>query len=450
MTKKKIHLIGIGGVSMNAIALMLQSEGHIVTGSNNLPSPIVDNLIEKGINVTIGEDASIINDVDIVIYTASISEENSELKKARELNKEIYTRPEFVGKISEDYKNVICIAGTHGKSTTTGMASLVFLENNQEPTIMIGASLKEIDGYLNIGKKDYLILETCEFKDAFLDFKPTSEIILNIDDDHLDYFKNLDNIKKSFTKFTNLLPNDGKLIINADDENTMSLNYKRSYLTYGINSEANFTAKNINYDEDGHPYFDIYFNNEFYLPIHLNVSGVHNIYNTLATATLAHSYSLDKELTKKGIEKYTGVGRRFELLGTYKETIKVYDDYAHHPTEIMSTLDSVKKIKCHQNFAVFQSHTYSRTKEHLEEFASVLQNFDNIIIAPIFAAREVNTYDVHESDIVDLIKKNNKNVIYLESYDKIVDYLKENLEDNDLVITIGAGPVNNVGIKLLA
>ena len=294
-------------------------------------------------------------------------------------------------------------------------------------------------------------MEACEYVDSFLSFFPTSEIILNIDNDHLDYFKNLDNIKKSFSKFTKLLPNNGNLILNIDDENTKSISLPDNVniLTYGINNDANVKALNILYDDLGHPEFDIYYNNELYTHIKLSVLGIHNVYNALATTCMCIMHNVSKNSLIKGLSEYMGVERRFEFIGTYKENILVYDDYAHHPTEIISTLNSAKSISCNQNWAIFQSHTFSRTKEHLEDFAKVLKEFDNIIIAPIYPAREKNIYNVKEDDLVNLIKLFNKNVCFIDSFDKIVDYIKDNAKDNDLVITVGAGPINEVGNKLV-
>jgi len=448
---KIIHFIGIGGISMSGIAEILHAKGAIITGSDMQESKTVNLLKEKGINIAIGEDPTLIDNADIVVYTAAISKDNKELVRARELNKELYERAEFLGLITKEYENVICISGTHGKSTTTGMISTCFLIDDKNPTIQIGAFLPKIKSNYYIGDNKYFIMEACEYVDSFLKFFPTSAIILNIDDDHLDYFGSLENVKKSFSKYAHLLPNNGNLILNADDENTMSIDKptNANIITYGIDNKAILEAKNINYDELGHPEFDIYYNNELYVHIKLNVLGKHNIYNALATTAICIIYNINKESIVSGLNEYRGVERRFEFIGTYKENIQIYDDYAHHPTEIKSTLNSTKSIKCNQNWVIFQSHTYSRTVEHLEEFADVLKNFDNIIVAPIYPAREKNIWNVKETDLVDLIKPFNKNVCYIDSFDKIVEYLKDNVKDNDLVITVGAGPVNEVGLKLL-
>ena len=451
MKNKKIHFIGIGGISMSGIALILKKMGAKISGSDSQASYNTEMLEKEEIPVFIGENASLVKDVDIVVYTTAISSENEELVMARNLNKEIYERAKFLGLLTKEYENVICISGTHGKSTTTGMISSAFILDNQNPTIQIGAIHPLLNANYRVGDNKYFIMESCEYKNSFLSFFPTSEVILNVDDDHLDYFKNIDNIKEAFQKFTYLLPFNGYLILNADDENTQSLkvNQKAKIYTYGIKKEANLVAKNITYDEFGHPIFDIYYNDSLFLNIKLSIIGDHNIYNALASTLICILYNISKEAIKKALESYTGVKRRFEFLGKYKDNILIYDDYAHHPTEIKATLNSVKNIKCHQNYAIFQSHTYSRTKEHLEEFAEVLKNFDNVIIAPIYPAREINIYNVKESDLVELIKKDNPNVWYIDSFDKIVDFLKEKVTDNDLVITIGAGPVNEVGMKLL-
>ncbi len=446
---KTIHFIGIGGISMSGIASILIEEGIKVTGSDMQEGKSVEMLRSKGINVFIGENAGLVDNADIVVYTAAISEANKELIRAKELNKELYERAKFLGLLTKEYKNVICISGTHGKSTTTGMISTCFIKDDKNPTIQIGAFLPIIHSNYKTGSKDYFIMESCEYVDSFLSFYPTSAVILNIDDDHLDYFKNIDNVKKSFSKFAHLLPKDGFLVLNKDDNNTMSIDMPdANILTYGIENDANLVAKNISYDNFGYPIFDIYYNNELFLNVKLNVFGRHNIYNALASALICIIYNLNKENIKEGLESYTGVERRFELLGKYNNAL-VYDDYAHHPTEIRSTYNSCKNIKCNQNWAIFQSHTYSRTYEHLNEFADVLKNFDNIVIAPIYPARETNIWGVKEEELVNLIKKDNKNVIYIDSFDKIVDYLKENVKENDLVITIGAGPINKVGNKLV-
>lgn len=449
-TDKTIHMIGIGGISMSGIAEILLSFNCKITGFDQKESDITKHLNEIGVKVEYAPNLKSIDNADIVVYTAAIKDDNEELSYAKKQNKELYERSVFLGLMMKGYKNVLCISGTHGKSTTTGMVSSIFMEAQKNPTIQIGAMLPLIHGNNHIGGKEFFIAESCEYVDSFLDFFPTAEIILNIDDDHLDYFKNLDNIIYSFKRYINLLPNDGYLVINNDDENTLTAaRDAEKKITYGINNISNYMAKNIVYDDFGHPSYDLYINNVKTDIIELNVSGIHNVYNSLAAIALCNIYIEDFNIIKKALKEYKGVGRRFELIGNYNGAL-VYDDYAHHPREINTTYESVKKTSHNESWAIFQSHTYSRTKDHLEEFAEVLSKFDNVVIATIFPAREENIYNVKESDLVDLIKKNNENVIYIDSFDKIVDYLKEKVKKDDLVITIGAGPVNEVAKKLVS
>ena len=447
---KKIHLIGIGGISMSSIALMLKNMNASVTGSDINETDITKNLNESGIKVLYGHHPELVKDADIVVYTAAIHEDDLERKEAKILKKPSYERAEFLGMLMKEFKNSLCVSGTHGKSTTTGMLSLIFLEAGLNPTIQVGAIMPEINGNTHLGSHDYFVMEACEYVDSFLHFHPTSAIITNIDNDHLDYFKNLDNIKKSFYKYVSLLPENGYLVKNNDDANSDELDKytKAKVITYGINNKANYMAKDITCNNLGHYSYKLYKDNTYIIDINLNINGYHNIYNSLAAFVLAHEYIFDINIIKNAIEKYHGVGRRFEYLGKYKGAY-IYDDYAHHPSEIKTTLESVKSVKHNSSWAVFQSHTYSRTKEHLDAFANVLANFDHIIIAKIYPAREINTFNISEDMLVDKIKDKNKNVIYIDDFDKIVEFLKENVKDEDLVITIGAGPINMVAKKLV-
>ena len=447
---QNIHLIGIGGASMYCIAATLKNDGKNITGSDLNESDNVSYLKKLGIKIAIGHDLELLKNCDLIIYTAAIKEDDPELIYAKEHNIEAVDRAVFLGEYTKNYENLICISGTHGKSTTTSMIASVFLEANLNPTIQIGASLKKINGNYHIGNKKYFILEACEYVDSFLNFKPTCEIITNIDNDHLDYFKNLDNIKESFKKYTEILPSTGHLIVNIDDINTKELlDTKASLITFGINNkEANIKALNINYSSLGFPSFDVYINDEYYDTFTLSVRGTHNILDALATIATAITYNIDKKYIKKALKEFTGVGRRFEYLGEYHKA-HIFDDFAHHPTEIMTTYNSSKSVKHNETWAVFQSHTFSRTKELLKDFAKVLSKFDHVIICDIYPARETNIWNVKEEDLVNLIKKENTNVIHISTYPLIADYLKEHVKENDLILTIGAGPINNVAKILL-
>ena len=447
---KKIHMIGIGGISMSGIAKILLSSNCIITGYDAQESDITHDLITKGIEVNYDINLKNVENADIVVYSAAIKEEFPELKHARSLKKEVYERKTFLGLMMKDYKNVLCISGTHGKSTTTGMVSTIFMEAKLNPTIQIGANLPLIGGNEKAGGKDFFIVEACEYSDSFLDFFPTGEIILNIDNDHLDYFHSLDNIINSFKRYSELLPKDGILVVNNDDENAlMAVKDIDKKITYGIKNTSMYMAKNIKFNEMGLPSYDSYINNENHGEVKLNVSGNHNISNSLAAIALSHQYINDLNIIKKALESYHGVGRRFEYIGSYNGAI-IYDDYAHHPSEIATTLDTVRKKKYNQNWAIFQSHTFSRTKDHLEDFAKILSKFDNVIIAKIYPAREENIYNVHEEDLVKLIKENgNQNVIYIDEFDDITEYIKEKVQKDDLVITIGAGPIDKVATAIV-
>lgn len=447
---KNIHLIGIGGASMYAIAAQLHNDGKSISGSDMQESDNTTYLKSIGINVTIGHDLKLLENIDLVIYTAAIDQSDPELVYARNNNIECVERAVFLGEYTKAYENLICISGTHGKSTTTSMIASVFLEASLNPTIQIGASLRKINGNFYIGDKEYFILEACEYVDSFLHFRPTSEIILNIDNDHLDYFGNIENTKSSFKKYVNLLPESGCLVVNIDDKNTSELlKLKNNTITYGIeNINADVQARNITISDFGYPSFDCYVNNEYLETFTLSVFGRHNVLNALATISLALNYNISKTIIKKALKEFSGVGRRFEYLGEFNKA-HIFDDFAHHPTEILSTFNSSKKIKHNETWAIFQSHTYSRTIEHLNEFAEVLQKFDHIIICDIYPAREENIWNVKESDLVDLISKKNKNVIHIPTYQEIALYLKKNIKENDLIITIGAGPINKVAKILL-
>ena len=446
MNYKNVFLIGIGGSSMSGIAMYLKEKGLEVSGSNNENNHNIEKLIKAGIKVSIGHNKDNITNQDLVIYSKAIKDTNPEIIAAKEKNIKLVERAEFIGWMTKEHSKSICVSGTHGKSTTSSMISLCLLEAKEEPTIQLGAVLRNIKSNYHTGKGDYFVLEACEYKDQFLNFFPNTEVILNIDTDHLDYFKTFDNIKKSFKKYVQKLDEDGLLVTNADDVSCMEIakDNKGKTITFGINNDSDYQATNISFDENGCASFDV---NDTH--IILNVKGLHNVYNALACIATLDYYNIPLDVVVDSLAKYTGAERRFELLSIIKDNVKVYDDYAHHPTEIATTLDSVKKTKHHKSWAVFQSHTYSRTYEHLEEFADILKNFDHIIIATIYAAREVNTFDVKESQLVDLIKPYNEDVRYIDSFDEIVNYLNNNVESEDLIVSIGAGPINDVCYKLI-
>ena len=335
----KIHMVGIGGVSMSGIAEILNSWGFTITGSNNVENENTKKLEEAGIKVFIGHHAENVVGSDIVVHTAAVKEDNIELKVAKNLGIPTIERADFLGEITRCFTDTITIAGTHGKSTTTSMVSLCFLEADKDPSIQVGADLSQIDGNYKVGNSEHFIIESCEYVESFLKFSPKSEIILNIDNDHLDYFKTFENVKNAFIKYVKLLPDDGILVVNGDDKNCLDLpEYTNAKtLTYGItNKNVDFFAVNIVFDNDGFPEFDVYSHDKFYERIKLHVPGMHNVLNALGCIALCNEYGLSKEEIKNGLSKFTGVGRRFEFKGKVNNA-SVYDDYGHHPTEIVAT-----------------------------------------------------------------------------------------------------------------
>ena len=452
ITKKNIYFIGIGGVSMSGIAHTLKYFGFNVSGSDATNSNIIQNLINSGIPVQIGNNPDNIKNMDLVVYTAAISKDDPELIMAHNLNIPTMERAVFLGLLTKCFNDTITISGTHGKTTTTSMVSLCFLKANLNPSIQVGAYLKNISGNYVVGNSDYFILEACEYVESFLHFFPKSAIVLNIDNDHLDYFKNIDNIQNAFIKYVKLLPSDGLLVINADDNRCLSLVNATSamIITYGINNdEADFIAKNIVFDDNGFPEFDVYNKNQFYCHIKLSVPGKHNVLNALACISMCSYYNIDVETIKSALLEFTGADRRMEFKGKFNNNVTVFDDYAHHPTEIKATALALKNKKFNESWAVFQPHTYSRTKNLLEEFADVLLNFDNVIITDIYAAREKNNYGVSSKDLADKLNSFGGNVKYISDFNDIVSYLKENVKDNDIVLTIGAGTVTEIGTMLI-
>ena len=449
---KHIHLIGIGGISMSAIAETLKNLDFVVTGSDLNQSKITDNLNKHGIKTTIGHDLENAKNADLIVYSAAISDQDPEMVIARENNIPLVGRGEFVGCLTKLYKETICVSGTHGKTTTTSMLSYCFVNAEKDRSIEVGAILDLIDGNYRVGNSEYFILESCEYKGNFLKFFPHTEIILNIDNDHLDYYKTFDNIIKTFVDFASLLPEDGLLVTNADDKNCLALKNvtKAKFISYGIDNEnADYLAKNVSYNENGFSKFDVYKNNEFFTTIELSVAGKHNILNALAWLCVSDYYNIPKEIIAESLKQFKGAERRLEYKGTLYKNINIFDDYAHHPTEIEATVNAILNKKFNESWVIFQPHTYSRTKNHLNEFAESISKFDNIILLDIYAAREQNTYDISTQDLANKIESLGKKVLYMPDFDDVVSHLKSNVKENDIIITLGAGTVTKIGPMLL-
>lgn len=447
-----IHLIGIGGISMSAIAETLNNWNYKVTGSDLNKSEITDNLNNHGIQTVIGHDLENCKTADLIVYSAAISDTDPEIILAKENNIPTIGRGTFVGYLTKLYNEAICISGTHGKTTTTSMISTCFIDAKKDPSIEVGAILDSIGGNYRVGNSEYFILESCEYKGNFLKFFPNTAIILNIDNDHLDYYKTFENVVKAFQDFAKIVESDGLVIVNGDDKNCFALKdiVKSKFISYGIENEnCNFIAKNIEFDENGYPHFDVYKNQKFYEKFELSVAGKHNVLNALACICTCDYYNISKDIIKSSLKKFTGAERRLEFKGKLNNSISVFDDYAHHPTEIKATSNSVKNKKYNESWVIFQPHTYSRTKNHLDDFADSLLDFDNIIILDIYAAREKNTFDISSEDLVNKIIAKGKKAVYIPEFENVVSYIKENVKENDIIITLGAGTVTQIGPMLL-
>lgn len=446
--KKKgssVYFIGIGGVSMSSIAKLLKADGHKVKGSDMNASYNVKSLQNEGIEVYIGHKKENIEDYDLVVYTAAISSDNPELTEAHTRKLLTVERCDLLGEIMRSYKYPVNISGTHGKTTTTSMVSSIFLEAGLSPTVSIGGDFNKIGGNLNIGTKEYFICEACEYVESFLKFYPYFTVILNIEADHLDYFKDIEHIKSAFLKFAEKTDDNGAVIINGDDKNCLDIKKhitKRVY-TFGLGRENDIYAENISY-VNGFPSFDVYYESKLLGNVTLGVLGEHNVMNALSAILCAHLSGISFNKIKEGLKDFEGAKRRFEFKGTFKGA-QVYDDYAHHPTEIETTINSAHKKDYDNLYIVFQPHTYTRTIALMDDFAAVLSKAENVIIADIYAAREKNIYDISSKDLADKIP----GAKYMGSFEEIEEYLKSVLNENDIILTVGAGDVFKIGENLL-
>ncbi len=438
----KIHFIGIGGISMSALAIILNENGYVISGSDIKETTLTDKLKSKGITVYNTQAAENINSPDLIVYTAAINHENPEYKAALSSNVKIVERCELLGEMMKNYKDVCCITGTHGKTTTSSMVSLIMIDAEIEPTALIGAEVKELDGNYKIGKYDVMVAEACEYVESFLKFFPTKAVILNIDEDHLDYYKDLNHIISAFRKFSNLIDENGVIIVNADDKNTLNAitETKAKIIKYGFDKDNDYYPENIEFDKKGCAKYTLMHSGYEIARIELNVPGKHNISNSLAACAISLEQGCPIEAIATGLKKFYGADRRFEYKGEFNDAI-IIDDYAHHPTEIKATLETVQNIPHRNVTAIFQPHTYSRTKALLEEFSKAFNGSDKVIVTDIYAAREIDDGTVHSSQLVDMLNNNGIDAIYIQNFNDIIEYIKNNAAPGDVYITIGAGDV---------
>ncbi len=450
-TPKHVHFIGIGGISMSGLAEILLGKGFRISGSDNNASALTERLEKAGAVIRIGQSADNISpDTDLVVYTAAIHPDNPEFVAAKKQGIPMLSRAQLLGQIMQNYDLPINIAGTHGKTTTTSMCTHVLMRAGLDPTVTLGGILPSIGGNIRVGGTKYFVAEACEYTNSFLSFFPKIELILNVDADHLDFFKDLDDIASSFHRFAALLPEDGTLIINRDTAkyDVVTDHLACGIITYSLNGDADYMAEDIHFDENGCASFVCLERGKPLGNIRLCIPGMHNVSNSLAVIALSRKLGLSPEIIAQGIADFHGADRRFERKGTaFGATI--IDDYAHHPTEIRAIITAALQTPHKKLWVVFQPHTYTRTKALLPEFADALSLADHIVLSDIYAAREVNTVGISSEDLRAEIEKRGTKADYFSSFEEILEFLKTQLKEGDLLITMGAGNIVDVGEDLL-
>ena len=436
----RVHLVGIGGVSMRPLGLVLKGMGMEVTGSDMSASMSTDELIQQGIHVEIGHRAENIQGADCIIRTAAAHNDNPEIAAARAAGIPVFERAQAWGEIMKSYKNAVCISGTHGKTTTTSMMTHILMEADLDPTVMIGGYLPLLHAGHRVGHGDTIVLESCEYCDSFLNFFPTLAVVLNVEADHLDYFKDLADIQKSFHKFAELATSG--IVANGDDAHTVEAMEGLDYVSFGLGEHNRVHAANMCPDWR---HFDVICDGEFYCHLDMGVLGRHNALNALAAAASAWMMGIPGEAVSHGLESFHGAGRRMEFKGNWGGA-EIYDDYAHHPDELAATIEAVRSMGDRRLVLAFQPHTYSRTKALFNEFVEQLKKPDVVILSEIYAARERNVFGISSADLAAEIP----GAVFCETLPDVTDYLRANVQEGDVVITMGAGDIFRAGEALLA
>lgn len=446
-----VHFIGIGGISMSGLAEILLKEGFAISGSDSKESALTKKLESEGARIFYGQKAeNIIDGIECVVYTAAINRANPELMEAVAQKIPLLTRAELLGQLMKNYSTAIAVSGTHGKTTTTSMISHILLAAEKDPTISVGGILKSIGGNIRVGKSETFLTEACEYTNSFLHLFPTISVILNIEEDHLDFFKDIEDIRASFRHFTELLPESGTLVINGEIDRYSEIyqGLPCNVLTYGSSPEYDYSCSDISYDENGHATFDLFIKGQPAGHIALSVTGDHNVSNALSAIAVADLLDIPIDVIAEGLLSFTGTDRRFEYKGDY-QGVTVVDDYAHHPTEIAATLKAAQHFPHKEIWCVFQPHTYTRTKAFFHEFAEALSHTDHLVLADIYAARETDTLGVSSAALAEEARSLGTDAVYLPSFEEIEAFLKENCRAGDLIITMGAGDVVKIGENLL-
>lgn len=443
---RKGHLIGIGGVSMSSLAEVLCGMGINVTGSDMNEGPNVINLREKKIPVSIGHRAeNIAGDVDFVVRTAAVHDDNPEIISAHERGIPVFERTQAWGAISKDYSNALCISGTHGKTTTTSMCTHILMAADRDPTVMIGGTLPLLNAGHRVGHGNTIVMEACEYYNSFLSFHPTVAVILNIEADHLDFFKDLEDVERSFRLFASRVPEYGYVVANNDDKNTMDTirGIGRKVITFGLNPDADVYAENIRYIGAATE-FDIMYKGQLFTDVTLHVPGQHNVKNALAATAAAICLGVRPNAVKYGLAGFNGAGRRFEFKGKFNGA-DVYDDYAHHPGELKALLDTVEKLNYKRTVLVFQPHTYSRTAALFDDFVAQLKRPDVLLLSEIFAAREKNTIGISSASLAERVLHSR----FFPSFGELENALRETARPGDIILTVGAGDIYKIGENIV-
>lgn len=436
---RHVHLVGIGGVSMRPLGLVLKGMGMVVTGSDMSASVSTQELENQGIPVAIGHHAENIAGADCIIRTAAAHNDNPEIAAARAAGIPVFERAQAWGEIMKSYKNAICISGTHGKTTTTAMMTHILMEANLDPTVMIGGYLPLLHAGHRVGHGDTILLESCEYCDSFLNFFPTLAVILNVEADHLDYFKDLEDIQKSFHQFASLATFG--VIANGDDPHTVSAMQGINYVSFGLGEQNRIHAANMHPDWQ---HFDVICDGEYYCHLDMGVLGKHNALNALAAAAAAWMMGIPGEAVSHGLESFHGAGRRMEFKGKFQGA-DVYDDYAHHPDELSATVSAVRSAMPGRRIVLaFQPHTYTRTKALFDDFVRELKKPDVVILSEIYAARERNAIGISSLDLAKQIP----GAVYCETLPEVTDQLRKIVREGDVVITMGAGDIFRAGDAL--
>ena len=449
---KRVHCIGIGGIGLSAIADILIARGFEVTGSDMNQNETVERLMRDGAKISLGHRAKNVEGADIVVYSAAIGADNPEMVRAGELGIPCVTRAQMLGHLMKDYETSIAVSGTHGKTTTTSMISLILQNAGKDPTICVGGNLGEIDGNVRVGNSDYFITEACEYVDSFLELSPKIEIILNIDSDHLDYFKDINHIVSSFEVFAGLLPEDGLLFAyNANPFVRQVIKGRDNVITFGLDENSDYYAEDISFDSNGHPSFTAMHGGEELCRVYLDVPGEHNLLNALAATACCHTLGIDPEMISKTLSEFKGTQRRFDIMGMTRDGMQIIDDYAHHPTEIKATLDAASNMEYDRMWVIFQPHTYTRTIALFKEFGEAFSKADVVVLAEIYAAREKNIHKISSKSLVSEIKKDfpEKDVYFFSDFEDIASFVYNNAGPDDLVLTMGAGDVYKIGEMIL-